>query len=141
MNESLEEAESELKRVDHMLHITIKYTRSSEVLKKVINQFITVFDLSTKAILKQAKKNKKIKEVPAATLLCYKLIEKLFPKESKKFIKVYKFLKKVDKSAYTVTEEYRKHLTINVKDIQIKVPDFEEYFQITKEYFKFAKAY
>ena len=50
MREKLEEAFEELKRVDHLIYVSLKYTRTTDVLKNVIDRMITTAECMMNAI-------------------------------------------------------------------------------------------
>ena len=61
--ESLDNAKEELKRVDHLIYVSLKYTRTVDVIKSIIERMINAFDFSIRAGLEYAKGKKKIKAI------------------------------------------------------------------------------
>ena len=55
MKESFELAVQELKRVDHLFWVSLKYTRTVDVIKNVIDRLISCVGFGLEAILKWAK--------------------------------------------------------------------------------------
>src|SRR3989338_11155749 len=76
--ESLAEAKEELKRVDHLIFVSLKYTRTVDVIKSVIERMITFFDFAIDALLKYAKGKKMITEIPSNIGLRSSLVKKSF---------------------------------------------------------------
>ena len=53
MIESLEDAKEELKRVDHLIYVSLKYTRTVDVLRNVIERLVTASEFMITAMLKR----------------------------------------------------------------------------------------
>ena len=117
MIEDLEEleqsAEEELKRVDHLIFVTLKYTRTADVIKNTIKRLISAFDFATLELLKFAKKKRKIKQISKLETVRAENLKEVYP-ETKDFIDFYFLLKRIDKARSDVREEYRKHMTLIV---------------------------
>ena len=66
MQESLTDANEELKRVDHLVYVSLKYTRTVDVIKSVIERLISSVDFMMEALFEYLKEKKKIVDVPLA---------------------------------------------------------------------------
>ena len=44
MDDALYDAEKELKRVDHLIYVSLKYTRTVDVFKNIIKRLISTID-------------------------------------------------------------------------------------------------
>ena len=64
MEESLNDAKEELKRVDHLIYVSLKYTRTVDVLLNVIRRMIDAYDFMMEALLLHALEEGKIEELP-----------------------------------------------------------------------------
>ena len=60
----LEDAREEMKRADHLLYVSLKYTRTVDVLKSLIDRLINTINAITDELLDYALQKKKIKEKP-----------------------------------------------------------------------------
>ena len=47
----VQDANNELKRADHMLYISLKYTRTCDVMQNIIKRLIAAFDFGIEAML------------------------------------------------------------------------------------------
>ena len=54
MRESLDDAREELKRVDHLIFVSLKYTRTVDVILNVVQRMIDAYDFAIDALLKYA---------------------------------------------------------------------------------------
>lgn len=126
-------AEQELKRADHLIYVTLKYTRTIDVIKNVIKRLITAYDFAILELLEHLKV--KPSEIPRVRS------QQLKKKKTslKGDMEFYLFLRKLDKAHYTKKEEYRKHVTMITKYAEVDIPTLEEYFKKTKEFVKFVR--
>ncbi len=137
MEDLIEGAKEELKRADHSIYVTLKYTRTVDVIKNVIKRLINACDLAMIEALEHLKKQKKIKEIPPASKLRADLIASSFPK-LKKEITFYFMLKDVDKALFKKKEEYRKNVALLVqfkgKELEINIDALKKYFDRTVQF-------
>ena len=60
--------EDEFKRADHLLFVSLKYTKTTDVIKNIIERWKSTIDLCLETLLLRAKRTKKIKEIPSTPL-------------------------------------------------------------------------
>ena len=146
MEESLEDAKDELKRVDHLVFVSLKYTRTVDVIRNTVERMISAFEAGVEAVLKYAREKKKIKEIPAMPGLKCELLQKVFSdnKELADYLEFYLLLRKIIRSRYAKREEYRRHVTMistlddgEVKEIDIDI--LREYYEKGKSFLKFIE--
>lgn len=134
----------QLKRVDHLIYVSLKYTRTCDVMKNVIKRLISSYDLATEEILEYAKNNNKIREIPISRNGKIKKVQELLGKHGNKYFKLYELLKKIDKADYYKYEEFRKNVTLITKtkpEIKVKTETLHSYFEKTKEFIFLAQGY
>ena len=56
MKESLQDAKEELKRIDHLIYVTLKYTRTVDVFLSIIERMINSYEFIIDVLLKIAVK-------------------------------------------------------------------------------------
>ena len=118
MIESYKQAIEEYKRVDHLYHVSLKYTRTVDVIRSVIERLISTFEYSIDALLKCMKEENEIEEIPANPVGKGMLAkEKCNDEETCRYLDMYLKLRRVMRASYTKREEYRRHVTM--------VTDFE----------------
>lgn len=144
MNEYMDEAREELKRVDHLVYVSLKYTRTVDVLKSVIERLINAFDFAMLALLEHLKEKKKVAEFPQSSALKVNLIEKNFNnQELNSYLNFYKMLRKISRAEYTKREEYRRHVTMtaslqNGETIEVNIDILKEYYDKTSQFLDFV---
>lgn len=139
MKNSLIDAKEEFKRCDHLLYVSLKYTRTVDVIKSLISRLISTYGFMVDALLKK----KKVKEIPEQIGLKIDMIRKLFADDEMimKNIDDFMMLRKLDKAEYTRHKEYRRpvHMLAKVddKEVHIGIDEMMGYYQQLKELLDF----
>lgn len=131
-------AREELKRADHLIFVTLKYTKTADVIKSVIKRLISAFDFAILELFEFVNRRKKNKKIPVTPRLRAEEIVALFP-DIKPYIDFYFLLKKIDTAEYTKKEEYRKHVALLAiegpgKFIEVNMETLRNYFDKTIEF-------
>ncbi len=144
MKEALDNAKEELKRVDHLFYVSLKYTRTADMMKHVVERLISTFSFGIEALLKSAKEEKKISEIPENLGLRYKLLLKTFPDEElADYISLYLKLRKIIRADYTKREEYRRHVTmisqVGDETVETNIDTLNEDYDKTIKFISFVQ--
>lgn len=117
MEEYLLEAREELKRLEHIIYVSLKYTRTVDVIIGALKRMLGTFDLILEAFLEKAKEDDLIDSLPKSPALRAKIVAELYPddKELQKYLTFYRFLKTILKLPYDKRQEYRRHVSHIVK--------------------------
>ncbi len=139
MEEALEDAREEIKRVDHLFYVSLKYTRTVDMIRTLVERLISTFDFAILSLLGYAKQKKKIKEIPSNPLSKCDLLEKTFKEiDLKKYLDLYRLLRRLTRAPYKKREEYRRHVTmiseVDDKEIETNIDLLEEYYDKTREF-------
>lgn len=139
MIEDADSARGQMLRADHLFHVTLKYTRTADVIKNIIKRLVNSLEYVITEILEK----KKVKGIPVIALMKADLLKKLCPKdkEIKEMISFYLYLKKIDKGQYVTKDEYRKNVAIVVDDVRVDIPKLRELLDKTKEFVKLAHEF
>lgn len=151
MNELLDEALEELKRVDHLIYVTLKYTRTVDVIKNIVYRLKDSCELVIDALLQFAKKKRMIKIIPTSPLMRISELRKPFSRKDKQkiqeFINFYSTLRKIEKADYIRHGEYRKNVSLIVlgenkqKEFEVTIDVLNEYYRKAQEFIEFAREY
>ena len=146
MKESFDEAVQELKRVDHLFWVSLKYTRTVDVIKHVIERLINCIGFGLESLLKYAKEKKLITIVPENAGLRCDLLKKTFPDnlELIDYINFYLRLRKLSKAEYTRREEFRRHVTMIAtidkgEVVEVSIDSLKEDYGKTRNFLAFVK--
>ena len=146
MEEAYRNAVEELKRIDHLIFVSLKYTRTVDVIRNTVNRLIWCYDFGMDALLSYAKEKKMIEKAPNIPALKLELLEKIF-KENKEllgYLRFYLELRKIIKAEYTKREEYRRHVTMiaNLKDrrtVELNIDVLGECYEKIKSFVSLVK--
>jgi|TARA_Y100000310_G_scaffold216244_1_gene217266 hypothetical protein len=145
MKEALDNARQELKRVDHLFYVSLKYTRTADMIRHMIERLINAFSFGIESLLKYAKEQKKIEEVPSNPRISAELLMKTFTDEEIiKYMNLYLKLRKVIKADYTKREEYRRHVTMtctldNNEIVEINIDILKDYYGLAKNFVDYVE--
>lgn len=143
MRESLDDAREELKRVDHLIFVSLKYTRTVDVILNVVKRLMNAYDFAIDALLKFAVEKKIIDEdIPKSPLARCDLVKSKFHDEIiKDNIDLYLLFRKVVKSEHERINEYRRHVALKTlvenKEIELNIDNLTEYYNLIKEFIKY----
>lgn len=135
-------AQDELRRIDHLLFVTLKYTRTVDIIRSIVDKFILAISYQTDAVYEHLLETKKIKEIPKVPLVRVRKLEELFPKDKtiKDIIDYYVMLKKILNADYKSKEEYRKNVTLVTEDTEMNIEKLKSYSKVTTEYVNYLKG-
>lgn len=114
MDDNLNDAKSEFKRAEHLFFVSLKYTRTVDVVRSVVERLIASFEFCIDSLLEHARKKKLIKEIPKAPRAKSDLIKEIYSDDEAlmQFIDFYILLRDLRAAPYTKREEYRRHVTM-----------------------------
>jgi len=146
MNEYLAEASEELKRVEHIIYVSLKYTRTVDVVRNALNRLISMFDFLIEALVEHAKKQKKFKEMPKSPRLKVELVREAFEDDERIlwYMNFYVFLRDVLKAKFTKREEYRRHVTMIAelwnRTVEVNIDTLEDnLLKVAKEFLEYTE--
>ena len=140
MNDYLDDAKEELKRADHLIFVSLKYTRTCDMLKHIIDRLINCIDFLFMELLEDLKEKGELDEVPKAPIPKANNVKKLFPDDEfiPEFADLFMRFRKISKADFSRACEFRRHVTMTVvvddETIQINIDNITEYFKHTKEF-------
>src|SRR3990172_235996 len=145
MNESLQSAMQELKRADHSIAVSLKYTRTVDVIKSIIERLINTIGFALDASLNHAKAQKKIADIPAIPRLKVEQIKKVYADDRMivDFCDFYLLLRRIDKAKFGRAQEYRRHVTMTAhldggESVEVTIDIISDYFERTKEFLNYT---
>ncbi len=132
---------------DHLLYVSLKYTKTCDVIKNLMIRWGQMVEVSMNAILEHAKENKKIKEIPANPVGKIEEIKKIF-KNDKDFLKVidlYIMIRKINGLRTERIGEFRKNVNLRIfyqgKEINVNLEQLKIYAELLESFIKTVKLY
>jgi len=145
MNELIEEAINELKRADHMIFVSLKYTRTCDVIKNIVERLISCSDGVFDYLIDNLKETRKIDEVPQARAKKIEVLKDMFKDnaEFQDYLTFYLLMRRINKAEFTRRQEFRRHVTMScILDdgalIELNIDVIHEYFTKTKTFVDLA---
>jgi len=141
MKHSLDKAKEEFKRCDHLLYVSLKYTRTVDVVKSLIARMLSTYEFVMDVLLLK----KKVKDIPTQVGLKIDKVKELYANDDIVMDNVnsFVFLKKLDKAEYKAENEYRRHVHM-VAEIEGKtrtagIDEMTYYFLKLKDFLEFLE--
>lgn len=143
MKESLDDAKEELKRVDHLIYVSLKYTRTVDVLKNALNRMIDAYDFLFEALLRKAIEEQKTETIPTTPIERGNLIKKLYEEDQQIIdnVELFFLIRKLHKAQSPEKEqEYRRHVTmrtmIDGREEIVNIDIITQYYHFQREFYK-----
>lgn len=138
MNKYLKNANEELKRVDHLVYVSLKYTRTVDVLKSIIERMINAFDFVIIGLLEMHQEMDPTVDIPKSPGLRTKILRGIYEKEPAilEFLDFYHLLRDLSRADFKRTKEFRRHVTmtamLNDGEMEINIDIITDYYHRSK---------
>lgn len=143
----MEEIIKEKISADHLLYVSLKYTKTCDVILNLLLRWRKMIETSIEAILKHAKKKKKIPSIPSNPLGKIDTIKKLFKKDKDflQTIEMYEMFRKVEDLRREKIGEFRKNVTLRIfyqgNEINVDLEKLKEYSANIEKFVDTTKTY
>jgi hypothetical protein len=140
MEEESDTAYEQLKRADHLIYVTLKYTKTVDVIKNTIKRLISALDYAILDVLEYHRKKRKLKKIPISPRERAEILEEIYKKEKaiRDYVDFYFLIKKIDQSRYSAIGEYRKNLALIANGFIVDIETLRGYYNKTKEFINFT---
>jgi len=144
---SLEQIMKEKISADHLLFVSLKYTKTCDVMQNLLKRWKIMIDLVIDDLLIKLKKKKKIPSIPKAPRMKIEVLKKALKKfpEITETLEIHEFFKKVPDLEKTREAEFRKNVCLKIiegeKETRIDMDKLKEYSEILETFIKFIKEY
>jgi len=141
----LEEIIKQKTSADHLFYVSLKYTKTCDVILNLIARWRSMIGLCIDALLKKAKKEKKIKEIPTAPRPKINLLRELYKKNKimQETLDLFEFFRRIDGLEKIKEHEFRKNVTLRVIDkgkmININMETLESYAELLEKFIREIK--
>jgi hypothetical protein len=132
---------------DHLLYVSLKYTKTCDVIMNLLLRWRKMIETSIDVILKHAKSKKKIASVPENAVGKIEKVKELFKKD-KDFIKViefYEMLRKIEELRKERIGEFRKNVALKVyyrgQEVNINLEQLKIYAELLEKFISTTKHF
>lgn len=138
---ALEKSKEELKRADHQIYVSLKYVRTVDIIRNIIQRLDSAIEFGMVALLKMAKEEKKVGGIPDNPVQKAAETEKLYKENVKimKAIDLYLMLRKLMRCDFMAKKEYRRNVTmiakLDSKTHFIDIDTIEIYYNLVQEFY------
>lgn len=132
---------------DHLLYVSLKYTKTCDVMVNLILRWRKMIDTAIESILKHAKKKKKIKTISTNPLGKIQEMRKLFKKDKnfQDVLDMYEMFRKVEDLRKERIGEFRKNVTLRLfyqgKEINVNLDQLKEYAEKLEKFISTTKQF
>jgi len=143
----MEEIIQEKISADHLLYVSLKYTKTCDVIINLILRWRKMIETSINEILKHAKKKKRIASVSLNPVGKIEQVKKLFKKDEDflDVIERYDMFKKIEELRKERIREFRKNVTLKVfyqgKEININLEQLKKYAEKLEKFISITKQF
>ena len=132
---------------DHLLYVSLKYTKTCDVIMNLMIRWKKMIETSIESTLLHAKKKKKIKQIPDNPISKIEEIKKVFKKD-KNFLDIlefYEMLRKLEELRTERIGEFRKNVNLkifykgeeinmNLEELKIRADKLEKFISTVKQF-------
>jgi len=130
---------------DHLLYVSLKYTKTCDVILNLIERWRSMIEISFDALLEKALSDKKISQVAGSPKEKIEFIRKIYKKETdiQDVVPLYIFFKRVPELEKTRIGDFRKNVTLKIigetKTTDINLEKLKEYSDILERFISKVK--
>ncbi len=143
MNEALEE----LKRVDHLIYVSLKYTRTVDVIVNILGRMVDGYAFMVDALLELARERGKYSGEPESAIERAELVRELYGKDMAiaDNMGLYLLLRKLLRARNVAREnEYRRHVTMKTvvegREEIVNIDIITNYYMFQREFLAHVKS-
>jgi hypothetical protein len=132
---------------DHLLYVSLKYTKTCDVIMNLLLRWKRMIETSIEKILEHAKKKKKIPSISTNPVGMIEQVRVLFKKD-KEFLEVmdlYEMFKKIKELRTERIGEFRKNVTLKVfyqgNEIDVNLEKLKEYAETLEKFISKVKQF
>ncbi len=132
---------------DHLLYVSLKYTKTCDVIKNLLLRWRRMIETSVDKILIKAKTKKKIPSIPESPIKKIEEVKKLFKKD-KDFLEViefYEMLRKLEELRMERVGEFRKNVTLRImfrgEEISVNLEKLRDYADKLEKFISSTKQF
>ncbi len=143
----MEEIIQEKISADHLLYVSLKYTKTCDVIMNLLLRWRRMIEISIDALLRQAKKKKKISKIPENSVKKIEALRKIFKKDKDIMttLEAYEMLRKLEGLRTDRTGEFRKNVRLRIfykgEEIDVDLEKLKEYASLLEKFISRVKQF
>ncbi len=143
----MEEIIQEKISADHLLYVSLKYTKTCDVILNLLRRWKKMIETGVEEILLHAKAKKKISSIEVSPLGKITQVKKLFAKDKNflQTIEFYEMLRKIDELRMERIGEFRKNVNLRIlyqgKEINVNLDQLKIYAEMLEKFISTTKQF
>ena len=143
----MEEIIQEKISADHLLYVSLKYTKTCDVIMNLLLRWKNMIETSNDALLENAKKIKKISTIPNNSVMKLEEMKKVFKKDKDLIatLEFYEMLRKLETLRTERSGEFRKNVNLRIfyrgEEINVNLDKLKEYSELLEKFISRVKHY
>ena len=132
---------------DHLLYVSLKYTKTCDVIKNLILRWTRLIEISMDAILEKTEQEKRISKVPENPVKKIEEMRKLFKKDKNmlEVLEMYEMFRKIENLRTKRIGEFRKNVNLKIfyqgKEINVDLEKLKEYSEKLEKFISTTKHF
>jgi len=132
---------------DHLLYVSLKYTKTCDVIINLLLRWKKMIDTSIDSMLIRAKKKKKISVIPTSPTKKIEVIRKVFKKDEnfQDVLEMYEMFGKIEGLRIERIGEFRKNVTLRViyrgEEVNINLEKLKEYSEKLEKFISTTRQF
>jgi len=132
---------------DHLLYVSMKYTKTCDVILNLLARWKSMMDISFDAILQKAFEDKTLKQMPDSPKQKIEFLKLYFKKQKalQESIPLYIFFKRIPDTKKTREGEFRKNVNLKIIELNsttdINMDKLKEYADILERFISETKQF
>jgi len=143
----MEEIIKEKISADHLLYVSLKYTKTCDVIMNLILRWRKMIETSIDAVLQKALEEKKIKAIPTSPIGRLDEAKKLFKKDENfsKTLDTFEMFRKIEELKKERIGEFRKNVCLKIiykgEEINVNLEKLKEYADMLEKFISTTKQF
>lgn len=143
----MEEIIQEKISADHLLYVSLKYTKTCDIIINLMHRWKEVIEMGIDNLLEDLHEREKIDEIPDTDMQKIDVIERKFKKEKEIIdaVEFFRMLRKIDELKKERSGEFRKNVNLKVyfqgTEININLEKLGEYGDLVEKFISKLKQY
>ena len=143
----MEEIIKEKISADHLLYVSLKYTKTCDVIMNLILRWRKMIETSIDAVLEKALLEKKIKAIPTSPIGRLDEAKKLFKKDENfsKTLDTFEMFRKIEELKKERIGEFRKNVCLKIiyrdQEINVNLEKLKEYADMLEKFISTTKQF
>lgn len=132
---------------DHLLYVSLKYTKTTEVIQNLILRWNYMIEYSLDKLMAHAKKKKMIKSIPSSPKPKLDLIREVFKtkKEVLDALELHEMFRRLDQLSKESEGEFRKNVALKInyrgEIVRVDLEKLKEYSMILERFINYLKQF